>query len=49
MSAAASARKIFIYAEETVCVWASRVGRPDQVDGRPQRVVPDRLPMGATT
>ena len=35
--------KIFLYAEETALVWATQARRPaDQVDGRAQRVVPDR-------
>ncbi len=37
--------KIFLYAEDTALVWASKTGWPaDQVDRRAQRILPDRRP-----
>ena len=42
--------KIFIYAEETVCIWAAQEGRPPgQVDRRPHRGLPRPTPTAATT
>ena len=42
--------KIFIYAEETVCVWAAQEGQPaGEVDLRPHRGFPRPTRMAATT